>query len=181
MHYPVFLWLYNFSHQSVIFDRMIVFVGNKSDKIVLIIALVFFLVLFLLHKDWKNKKWVSWIKEIIVVVGSVVSAWVVAEIIKVIVKAPRPFIVFPEISPLFLHGGYDSFPSGHATVFFALATTLYQYHKVVGICFFVFAILIALSRVVSGIHFPGDIVVGAIIGIIIGRSVFVMARRILKL
>ena len=61
-----------------------------------------------------------------------------------------------------------SFPSDHALFLFALASGFYfAGHKEIGIGLYVVAIIISFSRVVVGIHFPLDVIVGAIIGIII--------------
>jgi hypothetical protein len=120
LNLKIFYWLYNLSHHSAVFDRVVIFIAEKFDKILFVIALIFFITLFVLHRDWKNKGWVAWIYEAVIIGVSVVSAWVVSFIIKSITAIPRPFIALQDVSPLFIHGGYDSFPSGHATIFFVL-------------------------------------------------------------
>jgi undecaprenyl-diphosphatase len=69
--------------------------------------------------------------------------------------------------PLFLHGGMDSFPSGHAMFFGALAMSLFFVHKRMGYLYFVVALIVGLARIAAGVHFPVDIFVSYILGIII--------------
>jgi undecaprenyl-diphosphatase len=107
------------------------------------------------------------IKEILLVFIPACFSWVVAEILKVIVHAPRPFLVFSNIvQPLFGHGGY-SFPSAHAMFFSALATSLYFIHKRLGKVCFIIVLIILIARIASGVHFPIDILFGLVFGPII--------------
>lgn len=73
---------------------------------------------------------------------------------------------------------YNSFPSGHTATSFALAcwvwwrvrTTPYRW---LGYCIWIIAGLVGLSRVYRGVHYPIDVVVGALIGVVWG---FVLYR-----
>ncbi len=176
----IFYWLYGFAHQSNRLDGAITYIAKQGDMIVFGLVVVFFLYLFFLHHSWKQRGWAAWVAESFFVGVSVVVAWALSYVIKILVAAPRPFMVDPQLQPLFIHGGYDSFPSGHATVFFALAVIIYDYHKTAGYFFIICAALIALCRVMSGIHYPIDILIGAIIGIVIGKMVYHWSQKILK-
>ena len=63
---------------------------------------------------------------------------------------------------------FQSFPSGHAAIFFAIAMAIYFFNKKLGIVFFIGAVLIGFARIFTGIHWPSDVLAGAIIGIISG-------------
>jgi membrane-associated phospholipid phosphatase len=95
-------------------------------------------------------------------------AWVIASIVKVSTRVPRPFEAIPSFDPLFRYGSLDSFPSGHATFFGALAVYTFLLHPRAGAWFLFGAFLIGISRMLAGVHYPVDIVVGFIIGGIIG-------------
>jgi len=60
---------------------------------------------------------------------------------------------------------WSSFPSDNATYLFAIAASLWLISRWWGVLFGVFAAFAALARVYLGIHYPSDIVVGALIGI----------------
>lgn len=73
----------------------------------------------------------------------------------------------------FWQGG-NSFPSGHATVAWAVAATAashFQHHKWVPWVVYPLAGLVSFSRVSSGNHFPSDVAFGSVIGFVIGRHV----------
>jgi undecaprenyl-diphosphatase len=71
-----------------------------------------------------------------------------------------------------------SFPSGHSASAFAFATTVGGYLPVVGVLLRFLAAAVAYSRVHTGVHYPGDVVIGSLIGGGIGSTVTVVSRRI---
>lgn len=105
-----------------------------------------------------------WLREIISVTITLLVALGVSIGLKYLIKLPRPFLTL-EINPALLYGSYDSFPSGHATIFFALAGIMSYYEKNTRWFFLGSAILISIARIVVGIHYPLDILVGAGIGL----------------
>jgi membrane-associated phospholipid phosphatase len=64
-----------------------------------------------------------------------------------------------------------SFPSGHATTSFACATVLALMIPGLALPVFVLAAAVAWSRVYVGVHFPLDVLAGAVLGVAIGLSV----------
>lgn len=112
-----------------------------------------------------------------------ISRVVFVSIVRAIVFRARPFVSSIVIQLVYHNPLEDSFPSGHATVMFAIATSfLLGKPKWLGILFFIFATVSALARVVVGVHFPSDIFAGAIIGIVSSIlikiiSVFWLRRR----
>lgn len=92
---------------------------------------------------------------------------------------PRPFLSFP-INNLLTENS-SSFPSRHATIFFALATIVFSFQKKWGLGLFLAAFLISLARVAAGIHYPSDILGGLIIGFLIGYLSFYSLRYLFEL
>lgn len=91
-------------------------------------------------------------------------AWVVAISLEYIIKRPRPFVQSkkePLGHPMW---NTPSFPSGHATISFAIATLTLFVTIGVGTVLLVFAAIVAVSRVFLGVHFFTDIIAGAFIG-----------------
>ncbi|MFM2357611.1 MAG: hypothetical protein RJA61_348 [Candidatus Parcubacteria bacterium] len=96
---------------------------------------------------------------------SIITArFLVLPIIRFLIKRPRPFVFDDTVKPFVEALGY-SFPSGHATVFFALATSIFLWNKKWGALFLVIAFCISVARIFVGVHYPLDILMGALVGI----------------
>lgn len=76
---------------------------------------------------------------------------------------PRPFDTL-KVTLCFYKPWDSSFPSNPATVGFAVATAVYLHHRQAGFIMYGLATLFALSRVYCGVHYPSDIVAGALLG-----------------
>lgn len=83
------------------------------------------------------------------------------------IDRPRPFDVL-DVTPLENHSSGHSFPSLHCSSSFAITTSLYYIHPFLGIIGLVVSILVAVSRLLSGVHYPSDILAGIIIGLLFG-------------
>ena len=83
----------------------------------------------------------------------------------------RPPLHFAEPHPLVSVPHSGSFPSGHTATSFACAATLAWLTPLPKTALFLLATLIAFSRVYNGVHYPLDVVVGACVGLAIGRLV----------
>lgn len=104
------------------------------------------------------------------IVSAVILAEAVAQAIKHIFPTLRPFQVMGAERPSIFFGssgvGVDSaFPSGHAAMSFALATSVYLNNKKQSVWFYLGAVLISTSRILVGAHFVKDIAGGAVIGV----------------
>lgn len=167
MNIEIFRFFNNFSGQNIFLDKLILFFSNALGYILIITA---FLFLFF-YKYFKSENInvlvlaKKRVKEILFIFGSALAAWVAVEILKSIFAEPRPFLALKDVHLLFTHGGNDSFPSGHAAFFSSLATSIYFYHKKIGIWFFVGALVIGLARISAGVHYPVDIIGGFVLGI----------------
>lgn len=163
----LFFKVYGLTDMTPWLSRVVFVVAQHLDSVMIgIIALA--LVIFFIHdKDWKPRRFKVWFYEVLAIGCGTVGSWLVAVLVKAWVAAPRPFVTFTQVSPLVTEAPYTSFPSGHATVFFALATAVYLYHKKLGYFFFLCAFLISISRIMAGVHYPVDVIFGAAIGIFI--------------
>jgi undecaprenyl-diphosphatase len=74
---------------------------------------------------------------------------------------PKPLLDVPTTS---------SFPSGHAATSFACAYVLARAAPRFAILFYVLAALIAFSRSYVGVHYPLDVIAGALIGLGVARA-----------
>lgn len=102
-------------------------------------------------------------------------------IIKNIVQRTRPFEVYPELIELIISAPSSySFPSSHTATSFAAATVIFYFSKKLGIASFVMAALIAFSRIFLFVHFPTDVLIGTILGIIIGALFIFLYKRYIE-
>ena len=83
---------------------------------------------------------------------------------------PRPFTAH-QVNLLLSPSQDPSFPSDHATFGFAVAVALFGVERRVGAVALVIAGLMALARVYTGEHYPGDVLAGALIGASVALAV----------
>ena len=115
MNESVFRFLNNLVGQSVFFDKIIWFCAD-----ILVFAVFIALAYFVIKA--KDKRQAA-IKNSVIILFTALLAWACADVIKYVFSSPRPFLVLDSVNLLFEHGGYDSFPSGHTTIFVAVASS----------------------------------------------------------
>jgi undecaprenyl-diphosphatase len=78
---------------------------------------------------------------------------------------PRPFAAHPaDVHLLAAPSADPSFPSDHAAAAFAIAVAVLMFSRPAGAAFLALAIAVSTSRVALGLHYPSDVVAGAIVG-----------------
>ncbi len=152
--------------------------GEKfsSETLFLAVYLAHVLVgLFFIFLMRQRGRWRIFLEAIF---ATLVARGILTPLIRYFYHRPRPFLDHQAFQ-LFSENSY-SFPSGHATFFFALATIVWFYDKSWGTVFYFLTTLMVVARVMAGVHYPSDIVGGAIIGMAVGLGVFHLSRRQLK-
>src|SRR3954451_17508695 len=92
-------------------------------------------------------------------------ALLIAQPIANAIDRARPFVDHPTQSHLLVGRSTDpSFPSDHATGAFAIAVAIWLYDRTIGTVFLAVAVLMGFARVYVGVHYPGDVLGGAILG-----------------
>lgn len=89
---------------------------------------------------------------------------IIVELIKKSLFFPRPFLQ-ENIKLLIAHQSDSTFPSKHTTAAFAVAFGIFLQKKKIGIWLLVLAFLIAISRIIAGVHYPLDIAGGILIAV----------------
>ena len=111
------------------------------------------------------KKDTVMVKNSILLAASVLTSVVISSALKYSIERERPFITYPELERM-THAGSPSFPSGHTSDAFALATSLslsYPEWYVIAPSF-AWAVAVGYSRMHLGVHYPSDVLAGAITG-----------------
>jgi undecaprenyl-diphosphatase len=103
---------------------------------------------------------------------------VVAAVAGRLVDRPRPFVAHPHVIHAYLaHAPDPGFPSDHATAAFAIAAVLLLVLGVRTLPVLVAAAALAVSRVLVGIHYPADVLAGALLGTAAAVVVVYAVRR----
>jgi len=173
---------FNRTISNPVFDSFFVFITQRDSWIIPLAAAA---IIFIIREK----------RRALVVMGLVIIAVAISDplcvrIIKPLVHRLRPChpSYFIDGQHLFLAGGHFlfgykkslSFPSAHAMNWFAAATVVCFFYPKRVWWFFIPAFLVALSRVYVGVHYPLDIVAGALFGITIGMGVCSIYRFLLK-
>jgi undecaprenyl-diphosphatase len=106
---------------------------------------------------------------LILLIGILIGHFL-SDYLKYVFSRPRPFMALTGVHQLANATNY-SFPSGHATEVFIGCIILGKKYRHL-ILFILLAVLIAFSRVYIGVHYPGDVLAGALLGV--GISIFVL-------
>jgi undecaprenyl-diphosphatase len=94
------------------------------------------------------------------------------------VERDRPPVVDPDPEPIMRLPETYSFPSGHATVSFACATVLALAVPRLKYPLFALAALVAWSRVYVGVHYPLDVLAGAVLGVALAIALRTLAAAL---
>lgn len=157
----IFNFLHDFAGASRLLDLVIIFLAKYLGYFLILAAIAFLL----------SNKSRFLTNSIFISLSIILSRGLIAEIIRFIFPRLRPFAAL-DFEPLVNHSSASSaFPSGHASFYFALAMALivlnyrWKWWVLAGVC------LMGLARVFAGVHWPLDILAGALVGIF---SVFVV-------
>lgn len=88
--------------------------------------------------------------------------------VKLLVLRERPYLLNPEIVLAVSEPSGTSFPSAHTSTSFASAVPLFRGKRLWGILGCCFAALVGFSRLYLYVHFPSDVLAGAVLGVGIG-------------
>ncbi len=101
--------------------------------------------------------------------------------LKALIDRPRPYLILEDLKLIVKPALDSSFPSGHTSCSFAFATAAFLTGpKKLWIPSVVLAVLISFSRIYVGIHWPGDVAGGLILGIVYGITGWLIAKKIVS-
>lgn len=153
------LQIFNFLHQ-IAGSGLTDFLARIFGQYLPYLTISLFILLALKIKNLKTK----WHLLFWAALSIILARGLIAEIMRFFWYRARPFIEL-EFEPVINHIASGSFPSGHMAVLFALVLPAFLISKRFGKWFLIFAILTGIARVIAGVHWPMDIVAGAVVGI----------------
>ena len=103
------------------------------------------------------------------------------EVIKETLQRPRPCHILPDFQHIGNCSTSFSFPSNHASNLFTAATLLTLFSRNLAFIAYTCALLVGYSRVYLGLHYPSDVLGGALCGIVFGVLGFLFYKQICKL
>lgn len=174
MNKVIFEFIFSLSHQNSAVDGFIVFLATYLPYA---LALGFLFIVLAHAKEWR--------KRVALLGGAgisiIVSRGILVELIRFFYEHPRPFAAL-QIEPVLrtIDSPLNSFPSGHAAIFFALAAMLFYFDRRWSGWYFALALINGFARIAAGVHWPYDIIAGAAVGIVSGIISYRLIEPYLK-
>ena len=152
------------SGKVAILDWLAIFLADYLGYVLILGAII----LFFQEKKWQQRFYFFSLGALSIIL----SRGILTEAIRFFYYRPRPSVALG-IHPLINSDVTGSFPSGHATAYFALAMVVYYFceknkesiSRKWQMWFIGLTVLMGIARIFIGVHWPSDILVGAIIGI----------------
>ncbi|GEB34134.1 MULTISPECIES: undecaprenyl-diphosphatase [Brevibacillus] len=89
----------------------------------------------------------------------------------------QPFAELANVNQLVQKAVDNSFPSDHTILFFSFCVSFWLFQRKTGILWMLLAVCVGLSRIWVGVHYPADVLVGALISIGSALTVFLLLPR----
>jgi undecaprenyl-diphosphatase len=165
-------YLLNVGLANPLFDKLMPFVTNAKHWMLVYV----FLLGWMLWKGGTRGR----IFALVLILAITATDQINSSLLKEWVGRIRPCHIFEDINLLVPCGGGKSFPSSHAANNFTAAIILMAFKPEYKWLYFSIAALMALSRVFVGVHFPLDIIGGALVGLGIGYAFARLGKFLLK-
>ncbi len=106
-----------------------------------------------------------------IAIAAIISQ-IIARVIRLFWHRKRPYLNKNIATNKLLHKGDEAaFPSAHSSSLFAVAVSVAVFNPVFGSVLIALAALNAVARTVTGMHYPSDVLAGAILGTVVGLIV----------
>jgi undecaprenyl-diphosphatase len=157
MNLSIFHFLNSKAGLSPVLDAVVVFTAEYLG-FALVAGLLFYE--WLKYEQGRRKR----ARQLLLAVVIAGVVWGATTVLKELSGHPRPFMVLDSANQLIQKTGYGSFPSGHTAFIAALSAALWTNYRKLGLVFLGAAVLIGISRVIAGVHWPLDIMGGLAFG-----------------
>jgi undecaprenyl-diphosphatase len=154
-------YLINNDMANPVFDMVMPHLTDLGGFVTL---LALSIIAILLCRHYKKERY---LRITMMCLAALLLSGAVAACLKLAIHEPRPYVVLDNVRQLVVPSEPNSFPSGHTSSTFSIVTVLVhelKQHKILIVLLVLFCILIAFSRIYCGMHYPFDVIVGAIVG-----------------
>ncbi|MBE7123230.1 undecaprenyl-diphosphatase [Bacillus cereus] len=172
MNYTVFQWINNFAGSSKLLDTLMIAITNSVPYV----AILFMLILWFNNGKKENAMRKQY--TVLYTTLSVSIALLVNVIIHAVYYHPRPFITH-HVNQLVPHAADSSFVSDHSVLVFSIAFVFILRGEKLKYIALIWAILVGVSRMYVGVHYPLDIL-GAAFLTFITSGLVIQSTRILE-
>ena len=104
---------------------------------------------------------------LLIFMGVPLAALILVTVLRHVFHAPRPYDQM-NYYPLISHKPGNSFPSRHTASSVIIAMAFWYVCQPLGIIAAALAVLVGISRVVAGLHYPRDVLAGAAVSLVVG-------------
>lgn len=159
MDVSLFRLINNLAGQSTILDL----IGRFFASGLIWVILFLLLVIFAARATTKEQR--HEFATVLIALFGGLFAYITNYLIGLVHFLPRPFAALTDVHLLIVKEATEkSFPSDHAAFAFAIAIAVFLAHRRWGVVFLALAVLVGLGRIFAGVHYPSDVLVGAIVG-----------------
>ncbi len=152
----ILLWVHNYLSNTAL-DWLMPLITEQDNWTLPILVLIFYLG----FKTEKRGK----ITLVLLILTIILTDSICAQILKPFIERVRPsHLNLDGLNLLVSKGGPCSMPSNHAANIFAFAVILSYFYEKAKFPVFSLAFMVAFSRIYVGVHYPGDVIVGSILG-----------------
>lgn len=169
MNYTVFQWINNFAESSKLLDTLMIAITNSAAYV----AILFMLILW--FNNGKKENAIRKQYTVLYTTLSVSIALLVNVLIHAVYYHPRPFITH-HVNQLVPHAADSSFVSDHSVLVFSIAFVFILRGEKLKYIALIWAILVGVSRMYVGVHYPLDILGAAFLTFITSGLVMQSAR-----
>lgn len=155
MNYEGFQWINSWAGYTSFLDEIMLVITNSVPYVAIAILLF-------LWFSGKKKQTLDRRRTAIYAAFSSLMALFVNSIIHLIYYHPRPFVAH-HVHLLVHHAADSSFVSDHAVLVFAIAWTILMRNERIKYPIFIWATVVAISRIYVGVHYPADVMGSALI------------------
>lgn len=163
MNYTVFQWINNLAGTSALLDKVMITITNSAAYV----AILFMFILW--FHNGKKENAIRKQYTVLYTTLSAIIALLINVLIHVVYYHPRPFVSY-DVNQLIPHAENSSFVSDHSVLVLSIAFIFILRGEKLRYIALLWAVLVCISRLYVGVHFPLD-VIGAVVITIITSSV----------